>query len=169
MKSILLVLNGGEFQEESIRYSFGLARRLKARLRVLKVFPPMALHGWLKMKNGVQEKLRHFENVMAAAAFAECGEWRETENCLQAASRAACGDSSVDNVDMELRFAVGEVDRETARFVDQNQDIVLAVYEGPRERQRRLLNLVDVPVVSVKRLFEEVRPDEVSNETGLDQ
>ncbi len=106
MKKILLAVTGGSPREEALKYSLGLAQRLKAKLEVLQVVGPSVAKGWQKVKKGLSQGSRALESTMATAAFAEAG------------------------VDYEVTTREGDPTEEIVQFVADHQDVVLAVFDS---------------------------------------
>jgi hypothetical protein len=106
MRKIVLAIIGGSPREEALQYSLGLAQRVKARLEVLQVVGPSVAKGWRKVKQGLSQGSRILESTMATAAFAEAG------------------------VDYEVTTRVGDPTQEIVRYVEDNQDVVLAVFDA---------------------------------------
>jgi hypothetical protein len=135
MKKILLAVTGGSPREEALKYSLGLAQRLKAKLEVLQVVGPSMAKGWHKVRRGLSQGGRMLESTMATAAFAEAG------------------------LDYEVTTREGDPTEEIVQFVEDNQDVVLAVFDtddpgneavSPQDLGQQLA----IPTVAIAR-----RPD----------
>jgi hypothetical protein len=109
MKKIVLAITEASPRDEALKYSLGLAQRLKARLEVLQVLGPSVAKGWRKFKRGLAQGGRVLESTMATAAFAEAG------------------------VDYEVTTKVGDPAQEIVRFVEDHPDVVLAVLDTEAE------------------------------------
>ena len=136
MKRILLAIEGASPREEAIRYSLGLAQRLRARLEVLQVVRPSVEKGWKRIVSRLRESGRALESTMVAATFAEAGEpstARELHSMMQRVSneiaqQEAAGQDSRPDYDVFLK--VGDPRKEVRRFVAEHRDVVLAVYDS---------------------------------------
>ncbi len=134
MRTILLAIDGAAPHEEAVRYSLGLAQRLRARLEVLQVVSPAVEKGWRTIVKGLRKGGRVFESSMAAAAFAEAGEPEAARSiqamlCKISNSLDQPGAERFDDVNYEVTFKVGDAEREIVRFVEEHRDVMLAVYD----------------------------------------
>ena len=158
MKKILLAISGQSPHEEVLRYSLGLAQRLKARLEVLQVIGPSVESRWRKVVNGVRGGRRLFEETMAASAFAEAGDPETARNITELMARA---EQSLDTdlgprVDYRVTLRQGEPEKEIVRFVEKNRDIVLAVYDAEVSETddvfpEQLRKILAIPTVAIKK------------------
>lgn len=153
MKKVLLAIGGSSPGEESAKYALGLARRIKAKLEVLRVIKPSVE----KVIKGVGQGGRFFESAMAAAAFAEAGEQeaaRDVHRFLSEASRSLTTRPGEKSVDYEVVLKVGDPEQEVARFVENDRDVVLAVLDQDDARNggvnpENLSRKLSVPTVAV--------------------
>ena len=162
MKRILLAIEGSSPREDAVRYSLGLAQRLRARLEVLQVVRPSMEKGWKRMVNRLREGSRALESTMVAATFAEAGEpgaARELQSMMQRVStelaqREPVGEEGRPDYDVTLK--VGDPHKEVRRFVAEHRDVVLAVYDSSdsdRESSSfdELSKTLAIPTVAITR------------------
>ncbi|MFH1135988.1 MAG: universal stress protein [Pseudomonadota bacterium] len=153
MRKVLLAIGGSSPGEESAKYALGLARRIKARLEVLRVIRPSVE----KVIKGVGRGGRGLEAAMAAAAFAEAGEQdaaRDVHRFLSEASRSMKTRPGDRDVDYEVVLKVGDPEQEVARFVKNDREVVLAVLDLDDSRNggvspENLSRKLSVPTVTV--------------------
>jgi nucleotide-binding universal stress UspA family protein len=158
MKKILLAISGASPHEETLRYSLGLAQRLRAKLEVLQVTGPSIENRWRKVIDGVRSGRRLFEETMAASAFAEAGEVETARNIKEMMARA---EQAIDNglgprVEYHVTMRQGEPEKEIVRFVEKNRDIVLAVYDAEASGTdsvfpEQLRKILAIPTVAIKK------------------
>jgi len=132
MKKILLAVIGGSPREEAVKYSLGLAQRLKAKIEVLQVVGPSVAKGWQKVRRGLSQGGRALESTMATAAFAEAG------------------------VDYQVTTTVGDPTEEIVSFVDSHQDVVLAVCDTAGDEDepvspKDLGQQLTIPAVAIEK------------------
>ncbi|MBW1710386.1 MAG: universal stress protein [Deltaproteobacteria bacterium] len=133
MKKILLAIAGPAPRPEAIKYSLGLAQRLKAKLEVLQVISPSVEKGWRKMVQGVKKGSQMFDEVMITVTFAEAGEHQAAGQIFKMMSMATdklrVSAGSNDPVDYEVTVKVGDPAEEITHFIKDHRDVILAVYD----------------------------------------
>ena len=160
MKTILLTGNSETFKEETIRFSFGLARRIKARLSVLRVINPWAQKSWEKMKGGLEYGRCVFEEGMVTAALAEGGDFETARRLSQKPLHAEAPEPDSpglnDRVECRIEVVEGQTEKAIARFLDAHREVVLTIYDqaemdDTENHLKKLKNIVDIPVVTVHK------------------
>ena len=159
MKSIVLATRSPLPEEKAVRYALGLARRMHARLLVLQVLPEPVSEGIRGLVNGIHSGLEAFTKTMAAAAFCEANEHSTATDLMAMLNRMEMEEAGrmpgpIRSVRYEVEVRHGDFSRELPRFVEEHQDVVLAVCgkddsDSTREKSKKLLRKTSVPLVSV--------------------
>ncbi|MBW2090813.1 MAG: universal stress protein [Deltaproteobacteria bacterium] len=158
MKKILLAIAGPAPRPEAIKYSLGLAQRLKAKLEVLQVISPSVEKGWRKMVRGVKKGSHLFDEAMVTVTFAEAGEHQAAEQITKMMSMVTDKQgvsTGIDGpVDYEVTVRVGNPDEEIIHFIKDHRDVILTVYDTPAKTSegrasKALSQALVIPTVAV--------------------
>jgi hypothetical protein len=136
MKKVLLAVDGLNPGHCLMDYAVQFCRRMKSELVVLQVIDPKRCEELLKsIKKSMSKSHRFFENSIAAASLAETGHHemaraylkeegkRKVEHLLS--SKAKC------EVKTSFEQRIGSLEKEIFDFLDTNQDVIMAMYDGP--------------------------------------
>ncbi|MDD5759112.1 MAG: hypothetical protein PHI06_08520 [Desulfobulbaceae bacterium] len=167
METVLLAINGATPDRKAINYAIDLCMRIKADLKILQVVSPRNLGSCLsKIKSTAQNAKRFLEDSMLAVAFAEAEEHATATTLLEQAQKKTdtlLHESAKSRVNYELLVKTGDTAEEIINYVRENNDIVITVYDKPRDnatksckRQREsdlelITNGVSIPVVMIER------------------
>ncbi|MFP4477442.1 MAG: hypothetical protein ACLFOY_17900 [Desulfatibacillaceae bacterium] len=159
MKSILLATENPVPGVDTLRFAMSLARRMQSRLLVLQVLPGPVSGRLKSIVQGISNSRSRFGDAMAAAAFCEANEHEAAGRLLALLEQAA---RNVDQdpaatpgrVSWDVEIRQGDLAREAPRFVEEHNEIVLAVCDekegtGGSACQSALLRGLSIPVVSV--------------------
>lgn len=138
MEKVLLAIDGIAPDKKAFRYAVDLCTRIKAELDVLQVVRSKNLTGYLaKAKNTATQARLFFEGTMMATAFAEAGEHETADALMDEALKninKLLPESENSGISCHLTMKSGDPKQEIVRFVQENKDVVIAVYDPPGER-----------------------------------
>lgn len=140
MEKVLLAIHGITPDKKAFKYAVDLCMRIKADLKVLQVVSPPNIGGYIsKIKITANNAKRFLEDSMIAATFAEAGD-HETARALMDQARRNTNkllpESTKAGVACELLVRSGDTTEEIVNYVRENKDIVIAVYDAPRENDK---------------------------------
>jgi len=138
MEKVLLAIDGVTPDQKTFRYAVELCTRIKAELDVLQVIRSKNLAGYLaKAKNKANQARLFFEGTMMAATFAEAGEHETADDLMNEALKninKLLPESENSGIACHLTMKSGDPKEEIVRFVQENKDVVIAVYDPPGEK-----------------------------------
>lgn len=134
MKKILLAIDGLSPDKRIVEYAVGLCRRIRAELDILHIVDPEIYGTYAKQLQKQAERAKgYFEQTMVAAAFAEGGAHDAAKTLMDSASanfHQLVSDADRKLIHYQAKIPSDRIDREITRYVNQNRNIVLAIYEG---------------------------------------
>ena len=134
MKKILLAIDGLSPDKRIVEYAVGLCRRIRAELDILHIVDPEIYGTYAKQLQKQAERAKgYFEQTMVAAAFAEGGAHDAAKTLMDSASanfHQLVSDADRKWIHYQAKIPSDRIDREITRYVNQNRNIVLAIYEG---------------------------------------
>jgi hypothetical protein len=138
MEKVLLAIDGVAPDKKTFKYAVELCMRIKAELNVLQVIRSQNLAGYLeKAKNRAIRAKLFFEGTMMAAAFAEAGEHETADEIMHEALRninKLLREYEKSGIPCHLTMKSGNTKEEIIRFVQENNDVVIAVYDPPNKK-----------------------------------
>jgi nucleotide-binding universal stress UspA family protein len=138
MEKVLLAIDGIAPDKKAFRYAVELCTRIKAELNILQVIRSKSLAGYLaKAKNTASQAKLFFEGTMMAATFAEAGEHDTADALMNEALKnikKLLPESENSGISCHLTMKSGDPREEIVRFVQENKDVVIAVYDPPGEK-----------------------------------
>ncbi|MBS3754496.1 MAG: universal stress protein [Desulfobacterales bacterium] len=134
MKKILLAIDGLSPDKRIVEYAVGLCRRIRAELDILHIVDPEIYGTYAKQLQKKASRAKgYFEQTMVAAAFAEGGAHDAAKTLMDSASanfHQLVSDADWKWIHYQAKIPSDRIDREITRYVNQNRNIVLAIYEG---------------------------------------
>jgi len=165
MGKVLLAINDTEPDPNAFRYALELCQRMKADLKVIQPVGTQDFDGcFARLKQAAGKVRCYFENSMAAAAFAEAGEFESAKQLMNEMTRkmnpllSLCAESGIR---CDFVMCSGKSREVITDYVLKNKDILIVVYETAKndetsknERQikkelQSLTNKLSIPVVVV--------------------
>jgi nucleotide-binding universal stress UspA family protein len=160
MEKILLAIDGITPNKKTVHYAVELCKRIKAELNILQIIN--SLH----LGERVKRVRRYVEGSMIAATFAEAGEHEMAkdlrEQTLKKINRLL-PESEKEAVHCHLSVRSGSPDKEIINYVNDHRDIVLTIYNTPKEEMgeddtetktrdvpRRIRQRLSTPLVVVR-------------------
>jgi hypothetical protein len=134
MKNVLLTIDGVTPDQKVFHYAVSLCKRISAELSIFQIIRPRYYRKYKKMirKNALIAK-KVVESSMAAAAFAEAGEYetaldmmaegsKQIEHLLQESEKAG----------VHCRFSMisGNPEKEIVEYVNGHRDVILTIYDA---------------------------------------
>jgi nucleotide-binding universal stress UspA family protein len=152
MKKILLAIDGITPNKKTVHYAVELCKRIKAELNILQIINS------LNLGERVNRVRRYMEDSMIAATFAEAGEHEMAKDLREQALKninRLIPESEKEAVHCHLSVRSGNPDKEIVNYVNDHRDIVLTIYNTPKEEMADAdneKNRRDVPRLIRQRL-----------------
>lgn len=160
MEKILLAIDGITPNKKALHYAVELCKRIKAELNILQIINS------LNLGKRVNRMRRYVEDSMVAATFAEAGEHGIAMDVREQALKninQLLSESEKEAVHCNLSVKSGSPDKEIINYVNDHRDIVLTIYNTPKEEMgdtdaetrkrdvsRRIRQRLSTPLVVVK-------------------
>ena len=160
MEKILLAIEGITPNKKAVRFAVELCKRVKAELNILQIINS------LNLGERVNRVRRYVEGSMIAATFAEAGEHEMAKDLREQALKninQLLPESEKEAVHCHLSVRSGIPDREIVNYVNDHRDIVLTIYNTPKEEMgnansetkttdvpRRIRQRISTPLVVVR-------------------
>lgn len=151
---ILFVTNGGEKCDDGLAYAFELAKTLSTGIEALIITP--------------SSLTTQFENIMAAAAFAEAGDMKSMKEVMES-EQCACRDlleqkiseimksSTEYSVELLCHISDGDLASAIKTFLKNRKDIDMILLSPSLSESRKsvdirkLLKSISKPIVHISR------------------
>ncbi|MBW1740436.1 MAG: universal stress protein [Deltaproteobacteria bacterium] len=137
MGKVLLAIDGITPDKKAFSYAVQLCKRIRAELSVLQIISPKNYGQYLKkVRKRAHHAKRYIEGSMIAATFAEAGEHKMAQDIKEQALKninQLLPESEKASVDYHLTMKSGNPDKEVINYVDSHRDIVLTIYDAPKE------------------------------------
>jgi hypothetical protein len=167
MEKVLLAIDGINPDKKAFNYAVELCARIKAELNVLQIIRSQSINGFLgKAINSAKHAKLFFEGSMMAATFAEAGEHETADDLMNQALKninKLMPESEKSGISCHLTIKSGNPNEEIVRFVRENKDVVVAVYDPTSEKKQNTSDLkvkkmiqsitdaLPIPLVMVQR------------------
>ena len=140
MEKVLLAIDGITPDKKAFNYAVELCSRIKAELNVLHIIRSRNMGGFLaKAKNSANHAKLFFEGAMVAATFAEADEHETANDLMNQALKninKLLSESEESGISCHLTMKSGNPTEEIVRFVHENKDVVVAVYDPAGEKEQ---------------------------------
>lgn len=140
MKKVLLAIDGITPDQQVFRYAVELCKRIRADLKVFQIINPRKYKEYLKkMRSRAGHARRYLASSMVAATFAEAGEHETAEQIMSEAlenMNRLLPETEKEGVQCRFILKSGAPDKEIIDYVNQNRDVVLAIYDSPARGRR---------------------------------
>jgi len=137
MKKVLLAIDGITPDSKIFHYAVELCKRMKAELKVFQIIRPQNYSKYLKeMRQKADFARMYFQGSMAAAAFAEAGEYESAKEIMAEASeqiKRLLSESQKQGVQCHFSMKRGSPEKEIVDYVNQHRDVVLTIYNSSAE------------------------------------
>jgi len=136
MKKVLLAIDGLNPGHCLMEYAVQFCRRMKSELVVLQVIDPKRCEEFLKtIKNSMSKGHHFFETSMAAATLAETGHHDMARAYLKEEEKKNVEQLLSSKVKCEVKTTfeqrIGSLEKEIVDYLDKEQDVIMAMYDGP--------------------------------------
>ncbi len=136
MKKVLLAIDGLNPGHCLMDYAVQFCRRMKSELVVLQVIDPRRFEELLKtIRKSMNKSHRFFEDSMAAAALAEAGGHDMARTYLKEQGRRnveqLLSSKAICEVKTSFEQRIGSLEKEIVDYLDKDQDVIMAMYDGP--------------------------------------
>jgi len=159
MEKVLLAIDGITPDKKAFNYAVELCSRIKAELNVLHIVRSQNMNGLLeKAMNRAKCAKLFFEGTMMAATFAEAGEHETADDLMNQALKninKLLTESEKSGISCHLTMKSGNSSEEIVRFVQENKDVVIAVYDPAGEKEQ---NTSDRKIKKMIRAMTEAIP-----------
>ena len=151
MEKVLLAIDGTTPDKKAFNYAVELCTRIKADLSILHIVRSQNMNGLLeKAINRAKCAKLFFEGTMMAATFAEAGEHEIADDLMDQALmniNTLLTESENSGISCHLTMKSGNPSEEIVRFVRENKDVVIAVYDPSGEKEqstsdRKIKNII---------------------------
>ena len=140
MQKVLLVIDGITPDQKAVHYAVELCKSIKADLQVLQIINPLTYGRYLKnMGDRINQARRLVETSMVAATFAEAGEHviaRAIKEQTLKKFDQLVPEPERSSVHCHLSLKSGASDSEIVNYVNDHRDIVLTIYDAPKEETK---------------------------------
>lgn len=141
MSTVLLAVNGPIPDANTLQYALDLCRRIQADLKVLQIIQSKEVGAFFRKFKEVADKARYFfEGSMAATAFAEMGEFESARQLMEEAEhnmQNMLPQNGETGIQSELVMIAGKSEEVIVNYVQENKDIVLAVYDCVEDKNAK--------------------------------
>jgi nucleotide-binding universal stress UspA family protein len=156
MEKVLLAIDGITPDRKIFRYAVELCKRIKAELKVFQIIRPQNYSKYLKEMRQKTDHARIFiQGSMAAAAFAEAGEYESAKEIMAQASeqiKRLLRESQEQGVQCHFSMKRGRPEKEIIDYVNLHRNIVLTIYNSSAEDADKadILSKKKKEIISIK-------------------
>jgi hypothetical protein len=134
MKNVLLTIDGVTPDQKVFHYAVSLCKRISAELSIFQIIRPRYYRKYKNMirKNALIAK-KVVESSMAAAAFAEAGEYETALDMMAEGSKQIehlLQESEKAGVHCRFSMTSGNPEKEIVEYVNGHRDVILTIYDA---------------------------------------
>ena len=139
MERVLLAIEGIVPDRKTFIYAVQFCQRIRAELSILQILRPRNYGQYVKkIQDGAHHVKSYIEGSMMAATFAEAGEHEMGKEVMANALKSInqlVPESEKAGISCHLAMKSGDPDREIVNYVNDHRDIILTIYDAPKEEE----------------------------------